>query len=244
MKKLLPKIFKDAKARETVVDISEALVDSVFKDGIMKDIPIIGTIAGVPKIIHNVKDKLFIEKLKSFVYELRQIDPQKIIDEIENIDHSNEYRIKVGVKLGYIIDEAKDHEVAQYIGKWFVAFLLKKISYSQFLRGVKILQDIFLKDFEKFISQNEKDIVSVTDKKGARKVSEFQYNLINVGLCMLDLKEISDFEKRQNIRMTEGALREGAGVSNSNNIGTRTLNDLLITEIGYLLKDYFQLKKE
>ncbi len=45
----LEETLKDSNLQGISVDLAEAFVDSIFEDGIAKDIPIIGTILGLGK---------------------------------------------------------------------------------------------------------------------------------------------------------------------------------------------------
>jgi hypothetical protein len=54
--------IKDTNLKEIIVDISEILADNLLEDGILKEIPIIGTILKLGKFTLNIKDHLFIKK--------------------------------------------------------------------------------------------------------------------------------------------------------------------------------------
>ena len=51
--------------------IAEASIDSVLKDGILKDVPIINFLTGLWKIGVTINDYLFLKKLLLFLNELR-----------------------------------------------------------------------------------------------------------------------------------------------------------------------------
>ena len=97
------------KIRELGTEISEVIIDNAIimpalnqinfnntsremVSGLLKDLPIIKMLA----ISNNVRDMIFISKLKSFLQPLNDISKSKIKKEITKIDKSKKYRKKVG----------------------------------------------------------------------------------------------------------------------------------------------------
>lgn len=77
-------------------DMLEIGLDSILDNGLLKDIPTVGTLISLTKIGANIKDRLLIKKLIYFLYETQGIpetDRKKII---EKINKSDEYKTKVG----------------------------------------------------------------------------------------------------------------------------------------------------
>ena len=131
----------------------EFLIDNSLSDGVFKDFPIIGTLIGIIKTVVNVHDRLFIKKLMSFLYELKDTSIKKRKKLIEKIDESNKYRTKVGEKLLFIIDRCNDNEKAEIIGKLFRNFLIERISYDEFTRAASCIESVFLPDLLKFVDE-------------------------------------------------------------------------------------------
>ncbi len=184
--------IKDTNLKDITVDISEILVDNLLDDGILKDIPIIGTILKLGKFSLNVKDHLFIKKIIYFISELREISPKKRSEIISKIDDSTEFRIKIGEKLLYIIDKCEDHTESEYIAKFFKAFLNEQLTYSEFLRCSSILQNIFIEDFEYFIHHKIPEKRYFHGDNGWNEYpNEIDMNLINAGLLIREIGEIN-----------------------------------------------------
>lgn len=185
------KTIKDTNLKEITVDISEILVDNLLDDGILKEIPIIGTILKLGKFTLNIKDHLFIKKIIYFISEIKDIEPKKRNELISQIDDSEAFRIKVGEKLLFIIDKCEDHIESEYVAKFFKAFLNGKIYYSDFLRCASILQKIFIEDFEYFIAFNPPEKKYYVANNWAEYPSEIDMNLINSGLLGREIGEIN-----------------------------------------------------
>lgn len=183
----LDETIKDSNLTEINTDLFEVLIDSFLEDGVAKDIPIIGTILKLGKFSMSLKEHLFLKKIVYFISELKDIPPKKRCQMVSEIDESKTYRIKVGEKLIYIIEKCEDHISTEYVAKFFKAFLLEKISYSEFLRCTSIIQNIFIEDFEYFVQSDNLE----RENRWNEYFSDIEMNLVNAGLCGKDLGEIS-----------------------------------------------------
>jgi uncharacterized ubiquitin-like protein YukD len=220
--------IKDTNLKEISVDISEILVDNLLEDGILKDIPIIGTILKLGKFSLNVKDHLFIKKIIYFISELKEISPKKRNEIISKIDNSTEFRIKIGEKLLYIIDKCEDHIESEYIAKFFKAFLNEELTYSEFLRCSSILQNIFIEDFEYFIFHKTPEKKYFRGNNDWNEYpNEIDMNLINAGLLGRETGEIN-IRDQDDWKSNEKYIVEGGK------------ENVYITDIGNKIRKIFE----
>lgn len=139
--------LRDANLQDVAVDASELAVDSLLDEGLLKDVPIVGTLVKVVSASSTIADKLFLKKLLTFLFHLQEIPPDERAKIIAKIDESKAYRTKVGEKLLYIVDACADHETAGLVSKVFKHFLQGKIDYGQFLKTASVLQRLNITDF-------------------------------------------------------------------------------------------------
>lgn len=154
MRSEISKIIKDNNFKELVTDINEAVLDSFLKDGIVKDIPILGLVSKAINIGNTIQERLYTKKLLTF---LKQLENTKVEDrqrEIEKIDESKDYKTKVGEKILYIINDADDCEKAEYIGILFNYFLQEKLLYEDFIRCVNCINKTNVVDLNLFIKES------------------------------------------------------------------------------------------
>lgn len=224
----LEQTLKDADLHNVTIDLAETFSDNLLNDGLLKDIPILGTILGLTKTAISLNDRLLIKKLIYFISELKDIDQSRREKLISEIDKSETQKIKVGEKLLYIIDKSDDHCTAKYIAVLFKAFLNEEINYSQFLRCSSIIQKLLIQDLEQFINTDIKDIeTNITQyDKG---ISDFHYSLITSGVCATETERMS-VRDQDDYKMSDKYVVEGG--------------DLIIyfTEIGHTLKKVFKAK--
>lgn len=200
--------LKDSDLQNITTDLAETFTDAFLEDGILKDIPIIGTIVGLTKVAISLNERLLIKKLIYFISEFNDIDPEKRNKLISEIDNSEKEKIKVGEKLLYIIDKSEDHITAKYIAITFKSFLNEEISYSEFLRCSAIIQKILIQDLEEFIETPIQHIETKTTKWDS-SISDFHNSLITSGICATETESISirdqdDYKARNEKYIVEG----------------------------------------
>ena len=156
------KTLKQTNFQDITIDISEITIDTLLKDGILKDIPIVGTLIHLAKLGANIRDLLFLKKIISFMNGLKDISPTERNKMINEIDDSKEYRVKVGEKLLYIIDTCSDYENSENVSQLFKAFLEKKITYDEFLRSSNIIERVTSYDLKWFL-KNTCEYMSVEE---------------------------------------------------------------------------------
>jgi hypothetical protein len=214
----------DSDLQNVTSDLAETFTDTLLNDGILKDIPILGTIIGLAKASISLNERLLIKKLIYFLSELKNIEPEKRQKLIDTIDSNEKHKINVGEKLLYIIDKCDDHIIAKYTAILFSSFLNEEISYSDFLRGSTIIQKLFLYDLESFIKIDSKELERKITKY-SQGLSDFENNLINVGICSTETEPISvsdqdDYKMHEKYKVNGGDMH------------------LYLTDIGKILKIY------
>jgi len=171
----------DSNLESLGIDISELAIDNILHDGLLKDIPIVGTIINLSKFGANIHDRLFLKKLLSFLNKIESIPSDKRKELICTIESSKKYRMKVGENLLYIIDTCEDYEISELIGFLFKAFVEEKITYDDFLKSASVLKKLNMGDFKWFVKERKNhhfDLDSVGD-------------LISSGLFKLHYEQIS-----------------------------------------------------
>ena len=140
------------------VSFGEVGIDAILDNGILRDIPILSSILGGINAIGSVRDALFAKKLVSFLSELSDIPVEQRQNMIDLIDNSNDFKVKVGEKLIYIIEKAEDHYTSKIVAIFFAEFLTEKITYDQFLKVSRIINNMFIGDFLDFASESSDPI--------------------------------------------------------------------------------------
>lgn len=223
----LTNTLRNSDLQNVSTSLTETIFDSVLEDGILKDLPIVSSIVGLGKTAVNIKNQLFLKKIIYFLTELNHIPLNTRKEMIDYIDSRENQKIKVGEKLVFILDKCEDYSDTKYIAQFFCAFLEKKITYEEFLKGSRIIQNIFIGDLEFFLDSD----LSEFEKEASTDEApdEDTFPLINIGICGFSYNPIN-IEDQWDHKATNKYIVEGGETV------------IWVTAIGHKLKEV--LKKE
>ena len=136
------------------VDITEASIDQLLDNEIIKQVPIVKTIAGFVQMGINIQDRLFLKKILSFLQNIEGIPEKERKKIVNDIDDSGKHRVKVGEKLLYILDSCDDHIHAENVAKLFSAMLQGKISYPEYTDAAQIIARISQSELDLFLASH------------------------------------------------------------------------------------------
>jgi hypothetical protein len=201
----LTETIKDDNFQDVMVDLGETAVDAILNEGVLKEIPILGSVFGLAKTTMSIQDKLFTKKILTFLIQLRNTEVESRKKQIEKIDTNPKYKTKVGEKLLYIIDKCEDTEKATYIGKLFQCYIEEKLDYEDFLRASKCIELTFLYDLKRFIREkwNNMEMEEAGDLVGSGLMTAIytpgEQSWSNVGSGTLKVKVSSIGRKIQQL---------------------------------------------
>lgn len=118
-------------ALDAFVEGTEALLDMSVDEGVLRDIPIVGQIAGLGKSLMSIPDRLFVLKLRKFVSELGGVPEAKKKDFVEKMERDGLFE-KVGEKVLMIVDQLDDTDKAAMAGCVFRAYVSGTIDKEHF----------------------------------------------------------------------------------------------------------------
>ncbi len=147
--------LESAIANHSLQDSTSALIevalDSVMEDGMLRDIPILGSLIGFGRAAVSIRDRMFINKLGYFLKEIESVPSEQRRAMIEEINASEKAAVKVGEKILYIVDRCQDHESSRAAGRIFRAFLEKEIDYNEFVSMTFAVDRLLFSDLVRFI---------------------------------------------------------------------------------------------
>lgn len=155
-----PKISSLAQSMEQTIetsnlsfigDIGEVALDCVLEDGIIRDIPILGTIVGGAKCIKNISDALFTKKLIAFLYGIKDTEAEVRKEAISRWEHDAKYRIRIGETLLNMIHRCDDTQKAIWLSQLFYHLVLQRGYNDLFMRAEKALSVLSVMDVYKFL---------------------------------------------------------------------------------------------
>lgn len=166
-------------------DLLEIGLDSILENEILKEIPVIKTIAVVGKIGLSIKERAFAKKLIRFIYEFNNgtISEDDLIKFRSKMESSKSYRDETTEQLIIILDRLEETKKTSYICKLFIGYIENKISWDNFISFSQYVSFMTTKDF-KLLEYLEDDIdygkhLSTSEKKelegNANKLMHFNF---------------------------------------------------------------------
>lgn len=149
-----------------ITDVGEAIMDSALNDGILKDIPILGSIVGAGKCIKNISDVLFTNKLIAFLTGLKDAEAEERKAAILKWEDDAKYRMRVGEALLNMINRCDDTQKAQWLSKLFYELVLKQQKSELFMRSEKVLSAMSVMDVMSFLDLPQSTYENLSLEKG------------------------------------------------------------------------------
>jgi hypothetical protein len=127
-------------------NLMEVGVDAVIENGVLKDIPIVGSIVEMIKAGVSVKERFYVRKLITFLNEFKNIDETlriKFISEELNDDSKKE---KFGETILALIEKSDDLNKFKLYAKIFEMHFNGKCTYDDSIRMCSMIEKAFFSD--------------------------------------------------------------------------------------------------
>ncbi|SRR6266478_2614114 len=126
------KIFD--KVVELSADLLEPAWDEIFKDPILKDVPVLGTAVKAASLVQGISDRLFFIKITRFLEALDRESRAKAKEFAGEIQCGNEDANRVAETLLLAIDKIDDLQKAPVLAAIFASFLRGEMSKADLRR--------------------------------------------------------------------------------------------------------------
>jgi hypothetical protein len=127
--------------------LSEVMLDAAQDDGILKDLPVIGTLFSIGRLASSISDWMFLNKMSRFACQLATVPEKEFRAFREKINADPKFRDRVGKNVLLLIERADDIEKPPLLGRAFAALIEGKVTEEQFRRmaagiNVALMDDI------------------------------------------------------------------------------------------------------
>lgn len=178
-------------------DLGEVALDAATNDGILADIPILGSLLKLKKIGVSVRDHLFAKKLKRFLVAVSKMPAEERQAFTEEMDADPEIKRKVGETLISMLERFDEPEKAELLAKSFRFYLGGKLSFTAFHRIARAIDRCMVSDL-KFVHNYER----ATDA-----FPEEAFDLASCGLIeIVGIPTIKSEDSRNMYKLTDFGL--------------------------------------
>ena len=133
---------------DTVAYLTEVGLDAVMDDRVLKEIPLLSTVAGIYKIGHTIKERHTIKQSALFVTELNNgcVDKNKKNRILEKLN-GNQQQSKQEIEyILVVLDSYLEYEKPKMLAKLYMAYLEQRIGWTEFLMYAAILRTLLPQD--------------------------------------------------------------------------------------------------
>lgn len=127
--------------KELSTELVEAILDQSIDDGIVKDIPIFGSLSKLKTAFGAVRDHIFTKKVAHFLLALSKVPEEQRSKFLISVAKRGEER-KVGETLLVLIDRLDNYDRAELLAKVFAFFINERLSMDEFRRLARVVEQI------------------------------------------------------------------------------------------------------
>ena len=137
-------------------DLLEPAWDEVFKDPILKDVPVLGTALKAASLAQSISDRIFFLKIRRFLNALDRDSRAKAKAFANEIQSGNEDSNRVAETLLLAIDKIDDLQKAPVLAAIFASFLRGEMSNADLRRLIFAVNSAAVDDILKLASMGRR----------------------------------------------------------------------------------------
>jgi hypothetical protein len=150
---------------DTLVGVSEVALDSILKDGVLKDIPLLGSAVGLARTFSSVRDLLFLRRIVAFIEGCKAGEEENL-----DIDLAQEKELKrAGETLLLVLESASSAFKAELFGRLFAALATEKVDVDFFERALESVGAANSRDLQTILQ--EEKVVEFDQRDHMRNLS-------------------------------------------------------------------------
>jgi len=131
---------------DLLTDWGELAIDSNLADGVLKDIPILGSLVKLYKSGENVREHLFSKKVEKIIKNMSGVSEEEVSKFNYQINSDPEYRTKVAEHLTLLIDRLDDIDKSEFLAKAFIGFSTNRVDFNKFKRLARAIERCMVED--------------------------------------------------------------------------------------------------
>ena len=119
--------------KDIIADAIEVIIDTKLEEGVLKDLPVTGSLLKVYKALTGIKDQIFLRKLSRFFTELETISIENRTKFWAKYEEQEEEKQKLGEQLIIYIERHDTVDKSGLLARAFGAYINGKIEKVEFL---------------------------------------------------------------------------------------------------------------
>lgn len=155
---------------DSLADIAELGLDAVLQDGVLKDIPVLGTIASLRKTGVNLRERNLIRQTAIFItfFNNRSIGNDKLAKYRKTLEENPKKAEKELGRVILLLDRMLEEKQAQILGNFYNSYVKGALSWEKFVELSEVNGRMFLTDYSELRSIGLNPITQSEDVSDAR----------------------------------------------------------------------------
>lgn len=189
---------------EVATELGEVGIDAALEDGVIRDIPILGSIVGIAKATRSVRDHFLLKKIGKFFRPIAEESQKAGEDLLAKLDADESFREKLKELIAFYLDKYDAEIKAEYLGIVLIATLNGDISQEEFFRIASLIERAFWGDLPKLDKYVTAGTKGVTQSLSACQMDGF---VVNQPLMIGDVDDNDPTRFDENFEITPLGIR-------------------------------------
>ena len=187
---------------DVAIDLGEIALDATLDDGLLKDVPVLGTIVNVAKAAASIRDRILLQKIRAFLQPCVALEAESKVQFRERMSSDREFRAKVQEILALFLDRCDDLKKAEILGAIFMGLVRGTVDLDEFYRIVFCVDRAFVPDLARlhrypkvgtagYRARNQEPIAL---SNLVKETNSFEYHSTELGRKLLQLLKDANVE--------------------------------------------------
>jgi hypothetical protein len=125
---------------DAIFDVAEVALNHNLAAGVLKAVPIIGTLVKLARAGHSISEELFVRKLVRFLSTLQNVPVEEREKLLEKYPDASEEQRVLGENLLLALERLDDIGKPVVLARFFAAYIKSEIDYTTFTRLARALE--------------------------------------------------------------------------------------------------------
>lgn len=125
---------------DMVFNTAEVALDSILDEGVLRELPIVGTLAKIARAGQSIAEELFLRKLLRFLIELKSIPAEERVKLLERYPDGSDEQQDLGENLLLALERLDNVQKPTLLARFFAAYVREQIDYATFSRLAEALE--------------------------------------------------------------------------------------------------------
>ncbi len=177
---------------DIAAELGEIGIDTALDEGVLREIPILGTTIGLARASKSVRDNLLLKKIGKFFTPIAKASEKAGKDLLAKLDQDESFKKKLSELIAVYLDKYDAEIKAEYLGILLASCLNGELDHEDFLRMASMIERAYWGDLNRLTEYAAAGSEGITQSLSAVQMDGF------ILTSPLLLGDIGDDENRFN----------------------------------------------